>query len=163
MRPVLPEDEPSLQALVLRTSPEDLRLRFFRPIRELSHDMAATLTQIDYDREMALVAVGPGLPGKAEIYGIVSLNADPNNERAEYSIIIDRSMMRVGLGNLMMRRIIDYARARGIGEIYGEVLQENKPMLQLDRALGFAVHSDPDDPSVKHVTLQLHCIGMSAG
>ncbi len=163
LRPVLPEDEPSLQALVLRTSPEDLRLRFFRPIRELSHDMAATLTQIDYDREMALVAVGPGLPGKAEIYGIVSLNADPNNERAEYSIIIDRSMMRVGLGNLMMRRIIDYARARGIGEIYGEVLQENKPMLQLDRALGFAVHSDPDDPSVKHVTLQLHCIGMSAG
>ena len=105
---------------------------------------------------MALVAVGPGLPDKAEIYGIVNLSADPDNERAEYSIIVDRTMMRLGLGNLLMRRIIDYARARGIGEIYGEVLQENKPMLQLNRALGFAIHSDPDDPSVKHVILKLH-------
>ncbi|MBE2293778.1 MAG: GNAT family N-acetyltransferase [Phycisphaerales bacterium] len=156
LRPVLPEDEPSLQALVSRASPEDLRLRFFQPIRELSHQMAAALTQIDYHREMALVAVGPGLPGKAEIYGIVNLSADPDNERAEYSIIVDRMMMRLGLGNLLMRRIIDYARTRGIGEIYGEVLQENKPMLQLNRALGFAIHSDPDDPSVKHVILKLH-------
>ena len=163
LRPVLPEDEPSLQALVSRASPEDLRLRFFQPIRELSHQMAAALTQIDYHREMALVAVGPGLPGKAEIYGIVNLSADPNGERAEYSIIVDRAMMRLGLGNLLMRRIIDYARRRGIGEIYGEVLQENKPMLQLDRALGFAIHTDHDDPSVKHVILKLHCIGSSAG
>ena len=163
LRPVLPEDEPSLQALVSRASPEDLRLRFFQPIRELSHQMAAALTQIDYHREMALVAVGPGLPGKAEIYGIVNLSADPNGERAEYSIIVDRAMMRLGLGNLLMRRIIDYARRRGIGEIYGEVLQENKPMLQLDRTLGFAIHTDHDDPSVKHVILKLHCIGSSAG
>lgn len=163
LRPVLPEDEPSLQALVSRASPDDLRLRFFQPIRELSHDMAATLTQIDYHREMALVAAEPGLPGKAEIYGIVNLNADPNNDRAEYSIIVDRALMRLGLGGLLMRRIIHYARARGIGEIYGEVLTENKSMLQLDRALGFAIHNDPDDPGLKHVVLKLHQIAMSAG
>ncbi|MDS4040998.1 MAG: bifunctional acetate--CoA ligase family protein/GNAT family N-acetyltransferase [Candidatus Competibacter sp.] len=163
LRPVLPEDEPPLQALVSRASPDDLRLRFFQPIRELSHDMAATLTQIDYHREMALVAAEPGLPGKAEIYGIVNLNADPNNDRAEYSIIVDRALMRLGLGGLLMRRIIHYARARGIGEIYGEVLTENKSMLQLDRALGFAIHNDPDDPGLKHVVLKLHQIAMSAG
>jgi acetyltransferase len=163
LRPVLPEDEPSLQALVSRASPDDLRLRFFQPIRELSHDMAATLTQIDYHREMALVAAEPGLPGKAEIFGIVNLNADPNNDRAEYSIIVDRALMRLGLGGLLMRRIIHYARGRGIGEIYGEVLTENKSMLQLDRALGFAIHNDPDDPGLKHVVLKLHQIAMSAG
>jgi len=163
LRPVLPEDEPALQALALRASPEDLRRRFFQPIRELSHDLAATLTQIDYHREMALVAVGPGLPGKAEIYGIVNLSADPDNERAEYSILVDRALMGLGLGNLLMRRIIAYARTHGISEIHGEVLQENKSMLQLDRALGFAVHSDPNDPGLKHVILKLHCVASSAG
>lgn len=163
LRPVLPEDEPSLQALVARASPEDLRRRFFQPIRELSHEMAATLTQIDYHREMALVATGPGVPGKAEIYGIANLSTGPNQDRAEYSIIVDRAMIGLGLGNSLMRRIINYARVRGIGEIYGEVLQENKPMLQLNRALGFAIRSDPDDPSLKHVILKLHEIGMSAG
>ncbi|MDG4606171.1 MAG: GNAT family N-acetyltransferase, partial [Candidatus Contendobacter sp.] len=163
LRPVLPEDEPALQALALRASPEDLRLRFFQPIRELSHDLAATLTQIDYHREMALVAVGQGLPGKAEIYGIVNLSADPNNDGAEYSILVDRAMMRLGLGNLLMQRIIAYARARGIREIHGEVLQENKSMLQLDRSLGFSIHSDLNDPGLKHVILKLHCIASSAG
>ncbi|HRD67598.1 MAG TPA: acetate--CoA ligase family protein [Candidatus Competibacter sp.] len=163
LRPVLPEDEPSLQALVSRASPEDLRRRFFQPIRELSHELAATLTQIDYDREMALVAADPGIPGKAGIYGIANLGADPDNDRAEYSIIVDRALMGLGLGNLLVRRIIAYARARGIGEIYGEVLQENKPMLQLSRTLGFAIHSDPDDPGLKHVMLKLHDVGLSAG
>ncbi|MDG4551835.1 MAG: bifunctional acetate--CoA ligase family protein/GNAT family N-acetyltransferase [Candidatus Contendobacter sp.] len=163
LRPVLPEDEPALQALALRASPDDLRRRFFQPIRELSHDMAATLTQIDYHREMALVAVGPGLPGKAEVYGIINLSADPNNERAEYSILIDRALMGLGLGNRLTRRIIHYARARGIQEIYGEVLTENKPMLQMNRALGFAVHNDRDDPGLKHVVLSLHHAGLSIG
>ena len=163
LRPVLPEDEPALQDLVKRTSADDLRRRFFQPLKELSHEMAATLTQIDYHREMALVAVGPGLPGHATIYGLVNLNAGPNSDRAEYSIIIDRTMMGLGLGHGLMRRIIDYGRARGIGEIYGEVLQENKSMLRLNRMLGFAVHSDPDDPGLKHVVLTLHQIGMSAG
>ena len=163
LRPVLPEDEPSLQALVLRASPEDLRLRFFQPIRELSHDMAATLTQIDYHREMALVAVGPGLPGKAKVYGIINLSADPNNERAEYSILVDRALMRLGLGKLLMQRAIHHARASGIQEIYGEVLKENKPMLRMNQALGFAVHNDPEDPGLKHVILKLHDTALSIG
>ena len=163
LRPVLPEDEPALHALVSRASREDLRRRFFQPIRELSHEMAAGLTQIDYDREIALVAAEPGLPGKAGIYGIVNLSADPNNDRAEYSILVDRALIGFGLGNRLMRRMIDYARARGIGEIYGEVLKENKPMLQLNQMLGFAIHADADDPSLHHVILKLHHIGSSAG
>ncbi len=161
LRPILPEDEPALQALAGRTSPEDLRLRFFQPIRQLSHDMAARLTQIDYNREMALVAVGPGLPGQAEMYGVVTISADPDNDKAEYSIIVDRELMRLGLGSMLMRRIIDYARQGGVREIYGEVLQENEPMLQLNRALGFTIKVPFDDPGLRHVTLTLssaaHC------
>jgi acetyltransferase len=155
LRPVLPEDEPALHALVQRASPEDLRRRFLQPIRELSHDMAARLTQIDYNREMALVAVGPGVPGKAEVFGLVSLSADPDNDKAEYSIIVDHDSMRLGLGSLLMRRILAYARARGIREVYGEVLQENEPMLQLNKALGFTIKITPDDPALRHVTLRL--------
>jgi acetyltransferase len=155
LRPILPEDEPALQALVARTSPEDLRLRFFQPIRQLSHDMAARLTQIDYNREMALVAVGPGLPGQAEMYGVVNISADPDNDKAEYSIIVDRELMRLGLGTMLMRRIIDYARQCGVREIYGEVLQENEAMLQLNRTLGFTIKVPPDDTGLRHVTLPL--------
>ena len=156
LRPVLPEDEPALHALVGRASPEDLRRRFFQPIRELSHDMAASLTQIDYQREIALVAVGEGVPGKAEIYGMVSLSADPNHERAEYSILVDQALKGLGLGNRLMRRIINYARTQGIQEIYGEVLTENQTMLQMNRALGFRVHTDSEDTGLKHVILPLH-------
>lgn len=155
LRPILPEDEPALQGLVQRASPEDLRLRFFQQIRELSHDMAAGMTQIDYNREMALVAVGSGIPGKAEVYGVVNISADPDNDKAEYSIIVERGFMRLGLGSLMMRRIIDYARGRGIREIYGAVLQENEAMLQLNKALGFSIRAMPDDPGLKLVRLPL--------
>jgi acetyltransferase len=155
LRPILPEDEPALQALVRRTPARELMMRFFQPLRELPHLMAAQLTQLDYDREMALAIVGPGRPGKAEIFGVVSLAADPNNERAEYSLMVDHALKGQGLGKWMMRRIIQYARECGLREIYGEVLQENAGMLHIDRLLGFRVKPQLDEPGVMHVTLQL--------
>jgi acetyltransferase len=155
LRPILPEDEPALQALVRRTPARELLMRFFQPLRELSHPMAAQLTQLDYDREMALAIVGPGRPGKAEIFGVVSLTADPNNERAEYSLMVDHGLKGQGLGRWMMGRIIQYARERGLRQVYGEVLQENAGMLHIDRSLGFKIRPEPDDPGVMHVTLEL--------
>ncbi len=155
LRPIVPEDEPPLQGLVRRTPPEALRLRFFQPIRELSHAMAARLTQIDYYREMALVITGPGVPGAAEIYGVVRITAEPDLDKAEYAILVDSNMTGLGLGPMLMRKIIDYARGRGIREIYGEVLWENEPMLKLNRALGFTVEPSADDPGVMHVSLML--------
>ncbi|HYQ92130.1 MAG TPA: GNAT family N-acetyltransferase, partial [Candidatus Competibacteraceae bacterium] len=155
LRPILPEDEPPLRELVRRMPEEDRRLRFFQPIKELSHDMAARLTQLDYDREMALVITNPGLPGKAELWGVVRMTADPDMERAEYAIAVDRSMTGMGLGPMLMRRIINYARSRGIRELYGTVLSENEPMLKLNRAMGFTVRRDPEDPGLMHVSLAL--------
>jgi acetyltransferase len=155
LRPILPEDEPPLRELVRRMPEEDRRLRFFQPIKELSHDMAARLTQLDYDREMALVVTSPGLPGKAEIWGAVRMTADPDMERAEYAIAVDRNMTGIGLGPMLMRRIIDYAKGRGILELYGTVLSENEPMLKLNRVLGFTIRRDAEDPGLMHVSLPL--------
>jgi acetyltransferase len=156
LRPILPEDEPALQDLVRRTPAEDLRMRFFQPIRELSHSLAARLAQIDYNREMALIVSEPDRPpGQATIYGVVRLSAEPNHERAEYAILIDRQMTGLGLGPMLMRRIIRYGRDQGLREIYGEVLRENEPMLRINQALGFSLNRRSDDPEIIHVTLAL--------
>ncbi|MFO1372072.1 MAG: bifunctional acetate--CoA ligase family protein/GNAT family N-acetyltransferase [Candidatus Competibacteraceae bacterium] len=156
IRPILPEDEPQIIDLVRRLPPEDVRMRFFQPLRELSHEMAARLTQLDYDREMAFAVTEPdGVPGKAKIWGAVRCNADPDLEKAEYSIMVDRKMTGMGLGPMLMRYIIDYAKSRGIKELYGEVLRINEPMLKLNRALNFRIHGTPEDPGVVHVSLPL--------
>ena len=84
LRPIRPEDEPALQAFVLRQSPEDRRLRFFSQVKELNHQVAARLTQIDYNREMAFVLIDPHAE-KPAILGIMSIFADPEGARAEYA------------------------------------------------------------------------------
>ncbi len=156
LRPILPEDEPALQAMVQRMPPEDIYLRFFRPLKQLTHDLAARLTQLDYDREMTFVVTGPGVAGQSNIWGVVSLMAaDPDLYKAEYAIAVDRAMAGQGLGSLLMREIIAYARQRGIAEVFGEVLQENEAMLRINQALGFTLESNPDDPAVMHVSLPL--------
>ncbi|WP_448509147.1 bifunctional acetate--CoA ligase family protein/GNAT family N-acetyltransferase [Immundisolibacter sp.] len=155
LRPILPEDEPNLQKSFERLTPEQVRLRFFVPMKELGHSLAARLTQIDYDREMALILTEPGIPGTTEIFGVVRIAADPDNERAEYAVVVPEHMTGQGLGALLMRRIIDYAQRRGIREIWGDVLRENAAMLGLVRKLGFRVRDDPDDPSLVRVTLDL--------
>jgi acetyltransferase len=155
LRPVLPEDEPAFQDAFAKLTPEEIRLRFFAPLKTLSHIQAARFTQIDYDREMALVLAMPGIPGKSEVFGVARIAADPDNERAEYAIIVRHDLTGLGLGLLLMRRIIDYAGKRGIGEIFGDVLRENTTMLRMCQELGFARTDVPDDPGLVRVVLKL--------
>jgi len=155
LRPILPEDEPALQAGFAKLTPEEIRFRFFVPVKVLSHVTAARFTQIDYDREMAFVLTDPEVAGKASIYGVVRIIADANNETAEYAVIVSHEMTGMGLGILLMRRIIDYARSRGIGEIYGDVLAENRTMLKLCKVFGFTERLDLEDYSIKKVSLKL--------
>lgn len=155
LRPILPEDEPKLQKSFERLTPEQVRLRFFVPMKELGHSLAARLTQIDYDREMALILTEPGIPGTTEIFGVVRIAADPDNERGEYAVVVPEHMTGQGLGALLMRQIIDYAKKRGLRQVWGDVLRENAAMLGLVRKLGFRVKDDPDDPSLVRVTLDL--------
>lgn len=154
LRPIRPEDEPALQAFIRRMSPEDIRMRFFSPMKELDHGLAARLTQIDYDREMAFVAVDPSA-ADGEIWGIMRISADADLARGEYAGSVRSDLQGHGLGRLLLEEIIAYARAHGIGEVWGEVLAENAPMLALCRKLGFALQRDADDPAVIHVSLPL--------
>ena len=155
LRPILPEDEPALQAAFATLTPEEVRLRFFVAMSTLSHMMAARFTQIDYDREMALILTEPGIAGTTPIHGVVRIIADPDNERAEYAIVVNHDMTGMGLGILLMRRIIDYASNRGTKEIYGDVLRDNRTMLKLCRALGFTESGVLDEPTIVRVVLKL--------
>ena len=155
LRPILPEDEPALLAGFANLTPEEVRFRFFAPSQVMSHVTAARFTQIDYDREMALVLTSLGVPGKATIYGVVRIIADADNNSAEYAVIVSHEMTGMGLGILLMRRIIDYAKSRGIKEIYGDILAENQTMLRLCKVFGFKVKGDPEDFTIKKVTLNL--------
>ncbi len=150
LRPIRPEDEPALQAFVTRLTPEDIRLRFFSHLRELDHRMAAGLTQIDYERQMALLAVHD-TNTQPEIWGVVRINADAEGAKAEYAIAVRSDLKGKGLGRLLMEEILDYAERRGVGEIWGEVLAENRAMLGLVRKLGFSVAPDFDEPGVMRV------------
>jgi acetyltransferase len=152
---VRPDDEPLCHAAFARLSPEAVRLRFFAPLRQLSHEFAARLTQIDYDREMALVAL-PAAPGAApELYGVARFAADPDGDRAEYAVTVRSDRTGRGLATALMNHLIGYARSRGLQEIHGAVLAENTRMLALCRALGFTDARDPEDGTVMLTTLDL--------
>ncbi|UCH74701.1 MAG: bifunctional acetate--CoA ligase family protein/GNAT family N-acetyltransferase [Rhodospirillales bacterium] len=153
VRPIRPEDAPALQEMVSRASPEDLRLRFFQPIRRLPEQLAARLTQIDYDREMAFIAFDPEEP--EALTAVARLMADPDVRTAEYAIIVRTDWKRRGLGYALMNRLLNYAAERGIATIFGEVMRENENMLSMARDLGFSSRPDPDDPGIIEVRRQV--------
>jgi acetyltransferase len=143
LRPLRPEDEPLLHDLAAHMSHEDLRLRFFTPVHGLTHAVAARLSQLDYDRELALLAERDGTA-----LGVVHFFADPDNRRAEYAIAVRSDWKGRGVGFLLMTHLIGIARQRGLGELVGEVMRENEPMLQMCRELGFSIGPQPADPAI---------------
>ncbi|WP_282604703.1 bifunctional acetate--CoA ligase family protein/GNAT family N-acetyltransferase [Pelagibius sp. Alg239-R121] len=155
LRPIRPEDEPLLQQMFDQLSPQDVRLRFFASLTELSHSFAARLTQIDYHREMAFIALSKSEDGSPEIWGVVRISADPDNERAEYAVLVRSDIKGRGLGVELMNRILNYARSRGLEEIWGDVLDHNRRMLELARELGFSIRHLHDEPGIVRVTRKL--------
>ena len=132
LRPLKPEDAPAMRALFNKLRPEDVRLRFFSALRDLPDTLRVRLTQLDYDREMAFV-----LWNGSEALGVVRLAADPDNNKAEFAVLVRSDCQGKGIGQFLLKRILDYAKQRGIHEVFGEVLSENRPMLQLCRKFGF--------------------------
>jgi acetyltransferase len=134
-----------------RVTAEDLRLRFFAPVKEFSHLFLARLTQLDYARAMAFVA----LDTAGELLGVVRLHADANYERGEYAIMVRSDLKGRGLGWKLMTLMIHYARSEGLKQIEGQVLEENILMLQMCCELGFQIADDPSDRTIKVVSLNL--------
>ena len=154
LRPIMPEDEPALRRTFERLTPDEIRQRFHVPMKAFPHTLAARLTQIDYDREMALVLTERRLPGDAEINGVVRLGADPDNEHAEFALLVRQAYTRQGLGTQMLQCLIEYARGRGIGELYGLVLADNPGMRALCRKLGFTETLMPEEAGIVRVSLR---------
>jgi len=150
VRPVRPEDDAMFRAFFARVSAEDLRLRFFRAVRDFSHDFIARLVQLDYARSMALVAIDTA---SGEMLGAVRLLADANFDRGEYGIMVRSDLKGAGIGWRLMEAMIEVAHWLGLNLIEGQVLRENSTMLSMCRHLGFTVVPDPEDATVMLVTL----------
>jgi acetyltransferase len=151
-RPIRPEDEPLIHEFLRHVTPTDLRLRFFAPMKQFTHEFIARLTQLDYARAMAFVAFDEATNA---MVGVVQIHSDSIYENAEYAVLLRSDLKGRGLGWALMQLIIEYARSEGLKVISGEVLQENTVMLQMCRNLGFEVKSDPAEPGVCNVRLAL--------
>ncbi|HEY6823568.1 MAG TPA: GNAT family N-acetyltransferase, partial [Steroidobacteraceae bacterium] len=153
LRPIRPEDTPRHRQFLRQVTPRDLYLRFFSGVRELPEADLAHLTQIDYDREMAFVAVGRDAAGEEEILGVARACSDPDNHTAEFAVLVRSDLKGQGLGTLLMHKLIRYCRERGTGELWGTVMAENSAMLQLARSLGFKVRGT--EQNIETIALQL--------
>jgi acetyltransferase len=104
----------------------------------MPHTQMARYTQIDYDREMAFIATHAPDRGRPETLGVVRAVADPDGERAEFAIIVRSDLKGAGLGRTLLEKMIGYCRERGVQELVGQVLPDNRRMLALARDLGFS-------------------------
>jgi RimJ/RimL family protein N-acetyltransferase len=152
VRPLRPQDGALYPDFIAHVTIEDKRLRFFTPIRELSEQRIAELTRLDYTRAMAFIAIAEAT---AEMLGVVRLHLDADGQGGEYAVSVRSTMKGHGLGWLLMRRMIDYAKAIGLKRIHGQVFAENTMMLRMCRELGFHVGDDPSSRDIKVVTLEL--------
>ncbi|WP_284246353.1 bifunctional acetate--CoA ligase family protein/GNAT family N-acetyltransferase, partial [Methylobacterium haplocladii] len=149
VRPVRPEDEGLFAAFFAEIDPEDVRLRFFTPMKHFSHAFLARLTQLDYSRAIAFVALDAA---DDTMLGAVRLHADANHESGEFAILVRSDIKGVGLGYALMRMMLDWAKAEGIARVEGSVLAENRAMLAVCRRLGFETKGSWDDASIVNVT-----------
>jgi acetyltransferase len=145
LRPIRPEDEPQLKALISQCRQEDIYFRFFGAMRELPHSQLARFTQIDYEREMAFVAIDTD----DRIMGEVRTVTDPDNSQAEFAILVRPEFQGKGLGFALLGKMIRYCRERGTAAIFGDVLAANARMLKLARTLEFDAQRSGNDGIVR--------------
>jgi acetyltransferase len=149
LRPIRPEDGSAHVAFFNALTPEDVRYRMFIRMRELQPSQLARFTQIDYDREMAFIATRLTPEGTPETLGVARVVADPDNVKAEFAIVVRSDLKHQGLGQILMNKLITYCRNRGTGEIVGETLPENGPLLRLASKLGFDASLLDEDRTVQ--------------
>ena len=152
LRPIKPEDEDLHARFLASLSVEDIYSRFFQLVKEWTHEQLARLTQIDYDREMAFVLLG----NHNDIVAVSRISTDPDNIEGEFAIVVRADHQNSGIGHMLLEKLIDYSRIRGVSRVIGFVLARNTKMLALARDLAFR-SGQPDEAGVIKVTLDLQC------
>lgn len=155
LRPIRPEDEAQHRVFVEHLDPADLRMRIFYSRRDFEHSELARLTQIDYEREMAFIATAQRADGSEETLGVARAICDPDNQDAEFGIVVQSALKGGGLGGLLMRKLTAHLRARGTRRLVGIVLTENTRMMELARTLGFELDAEQPDPQTRRLCLAL--------
>jgi acetyltransferase len=162
LRPIRPEDAEAEQRFVARLSPRSLYLRFHAPLRELSLERLIRFTQIDYDREMAFVAIDMQADAE-EIHGIARYTREPDGESCEFGIVVEDAWHGRGLGGALLTALEAAARERGLRRMTGLVMAENDAMARLMTSRGFEPHSDAGDATVVRFVKDLLAARTSGG
>jgi acetyltransferase len=152
LRPIRPEDARLYPDFMAKLEDQDVRLRVLAPRRAFSHDFLSRLSQIDYAREMAFVAIDPD---NGELLGVSRLVADPDYVRADFALIVRSDLKGTGIGWCLMEHLMAYAQAEGLKRLEGTVLVENTRMLAMCAELGFSIVFPPDDPDRCAVRIEL--------
>ncbi len=155
IRPIRPEDATLYGPFFDKVTMTDRRLRLFTPMKHLPQGFVARLTQIDYARDIAFVAINEAT---GELLGVVRYFAEPDFREAEYAVLVRSDLKGLGLGLKLMNVLIMYAQVEGLPVITGTILNENTAMLDMVKRLGFEAHTTSDDPGVTHVRLDLKAI-----
>lgn len=154
LRPIDPGDVTVMQRCFTRLSPNEVRRRFLHAMSELPLPMAQRLCDIDPGQETAYVLIDE-TAHPSEMRGVGRIFVDNATDTAEFSVLVEHDWIRVGLGFLLMQRLVEDCRLRGVYELWGYVLLENQPMLELCRELGFTRRMIPDEPGTALITLKL--------
>ena len=161
VRPIRPEDRQIEKEFVEALSNESKYFRFMSALRELNESMLNRFTQIDYDQEMALIAVVCENARETEI-GVTRYIVSASGSTCEFALAVADAWQQRGVGTILLCNLIDAARARGLKTMEGSVMTSNNKMLGLVRALGFNIQSEGDNSSIKLVTKQLAPLAISA-
>jgi acetyltransferase len=152
LRPIRPADALLYPEFLRKVTAEDLRLRFLTPMRTISDELLVHLSQLDYDRDIAFVALEANTGALA---GISRFSSDPDHETAEFGILVRSDLHGRGLGTVLIEKLIAYARADGLKRITGLVLRENVAMLEFAAELGFQPLPDTEARPVVEIALDL--------
>ncbi len=153
LRPIRPEDEPLEHEMLQTLSEDTLRGRFFQILKKISHEMLVRFCNIDYDREMAIIAEFKESE-KKRIIGIGRLIIEPDFKKSEFAVIVHDEFQGKGMGYKLVDMLIGIAQEKGLGEVYGTVLTDNVRMLRVCEGLGFRITHLPDGISKVRLTLR---------
>lgn len=159
IRPIRPDDAVPLRAGFPLLQPDEIRQRFMYSLKELTPEMADHLTRPDPRREFAIIAAEPLPPGEALVGAVARVSmidktTEDDRRQAEFAILVSHFIAGMGMGRHLMRRIVRWARGKKLERLYGDVLEQNQPMLALAKSLGFHRESI-DTPGMVRVVLDL--------